>query len=392
MKLLILLLSLVAINANQLSHAAEAVPATNFKILSFNIDTNILRTEEGYARDSHPEWRVGNRMPKIQAALTDIVAEHKPDVVQIQEGRDFTTVFGDRVDSVTPVMDTLRVAGYQVNTTQYNPSDRAFSYITAVKPDFTIDGHQKLYLTKTPDVPTDHRLPIAEVKANNFGSEWERCVYITSFHDIHGRQYRVKNVHLDLGLEQRKAACEILRRDSEAAVAANPALLEASTGDFNSFPDWGGPEQGEIMVRGGAVQEVTADLRLSNGKPVSSTFIAFPYDFAANENRLRAQIKREHGVETAAFLAGFSAVERKKKIGELYDKECQALGGHLDRVYQHGFRSARATLLPTPQFADFDLASFGEDHVKNYVLRHHHDGPAFASDHQPVLAHFELPS
>ncbi len=210
------------------------------KVLTFNIDTNIGRTEENYARDSHPEWRVGARMPKIQSSLKQICDTESPDVIHIQEGRKFITKFGDEVDSITPLMQYLEVLGYQVSTEQYNPSDRSFSYITAIKNGYVIDGYEKLYLSKTPNKPTDHTNHaerIKEIKDHNFGEEWERCIYITNFHDKDGRKYRGKNIHLGIVEKARYEACDMIRKDSEQAIAQNPEILEFGTGDFNTFPD-----------------------------------------------------------------------------------------------------------------------------------------------------------
>ena len=386
------LLGLFVVSGAYAAAAELGQSADGLKVLTFNIDTNIGRTEESYARDSHPEWRVGARMPKIKKDLKRIIDAHSPDVIHIQEGRKFITKFGDEVDSITPLMDFLSGEGYQVSTEQYNPSDRSFSFITGLKNDFSIDGYHKFYLTKTPDVPTDHSLPIAEVKDHNFGEEWERCAYITEFRDALGRHYRLKNVHLGLGELHRKKACEMLRQDTEQAVALDPAVLEVTTGDFNTFPDWGGPAQLEIMARNGVLEEVTQDLRLPNGERIDATFVAFPYDFAKDERRLNEQSLKESGKPLAGVLYDMPADARREKIDNLFVTECKALGGHLDRVYQHGFRKARATLLPTPQFDDFNLEQFDELSVKDFVVRHLQDGPAFASDHQPILVECELPS
>lgn len=104
----------------------SAEPKETLKVLSFNIDTNIGITEEGYARDSNPEWRVNARMPKILQSLGKIIQEDSPDVIQLQEGRKFITKFGDQVDSITPLVQFLSEQGYQVSTKPLAPSERAF--------------------------------------------------------------------------------------------------------------------------------------------------------------------------------------------------------------------------------------------------------------------------
>ncbi len=392
MKKNILFLGVLVVYTGIYSAASKKQAPEVLKVLSFNIDTNAIRTEEGYARDSHPAWRVGARMPKIQAALKKIIETDSPDVIHLQEGRKFITNFGDEVDSITPLMELLYDEGYQVSTEQENPTDRSFAFITAIKKKFIIDDYKKIYFTKTPDRATDHSLPLEKVKEHNYGEEWECCTYITEFHDAQGRNYRLKNLHLRLGELHRKQACEILLQDTEQAISRDPNVLEVIAGDFNTFSDWGGPAQLEIMARNGVLEEVTQDLKLPHGARIDSTHVAYPYDFAADEKRLNAQSLKDHEKPLAKVLLSMPPLDRKQKIEELFKKECRALGSHFDRVYQRGFGNSKVTLLPLPLFDDFDATRFGDEaYVKDFVVRHLEDGPAFASDHQPLLAEFELP-
>lgn len=365
------------------------------KVFSFNIDTNIGRTEEGLARDTHFQWRVGARMAQIKNSLKGILDKHSPDVINLQEGRKFITKFGDEVDSIFPLVAFLKTHNYQVFTKPYNPTDRAFSYITAIREGkFTVSGNDFFYISKTPEKPTnheDHIERIKEIKEHNFGEEWERGIFITRFTDQQGRNYRVRNVHLGMSEKSRIAASDMLREDTKKAVVCNPKLLEVTTGDFNSFPDWGGPTQIEKITQGGVLKEVTQNLTLPNEKKVESTFIAFPYDFGANTKRLNDESFAKEGKSLNAVLGALEVEERKERIKELFTKESNALGGHLDRVFQHGFDSAQSVLLPLPLFEDFSLDDFNEKSVKEYIVRHYDDGPAFASDHQPVLTTLTLP-
>ncbi len=353
-------------------------------ILSFNIDTNIGRTEEGYAREAFPELRVNARMPKLIATLANIIDEEYPDVIQLQEGRSFITKYGDKVDSITPLINFLKEQGYQVKDAQYNPSDRAFSYIEAIKPTFTVDHEYSLYFTKTPHKPTDHSNHAADltnIKAHNYGEEWERSAYITQFHNKAGQVFYAFNVHLGIVPEHRLKACEQLKEWSAEIITKNPKAKIIITGDFNTFPQWLGPDQLKIMNTNSILQEVTQELFLPNMQPTDVTFISFPPDFAANEQRLRSEVLK---------LPALNPVTRREKIIELFKTECQALGGHLDRVFQYGFKSAIAMMIPTPQFEDFEIDEFSEGYVKEFILRHIDDGPAFASDHQPILTQLQF--
>ncbi len=145
------------------------------------------------------------------------------------------------------------------------------------------------------------------------------------------------------------------------------------------------------MKKNGTLKEVTEDLKLQTGAKVDSTFIAFPYDFAADEKRINAQSLQDTGKTLAAALSLLSPRTRKQNIIKTFATECKALCGHLDRIYQHGFESSTAVLLPTALFKDFNITTFDEKAVKDFIVRHHDEGPAFASDHQPILATLKLP-
>lgn len=365
-----------------LAWAADA--DSGLTVLSFNIDTNIGRTEEGYVRDSMPEWRVNERMPAIIAAIQDVINQKAPDVIQLQEGRKFDTKYGDHVDSITPLTQFLRAQGYYVEDAQYNPSDKAFSYIGAIKKDkFAVDHSYPKYFTKTPDAPTDHTdhaVRKGEIKDHNFGEEWERSVRITAFHDKSGQKYYTFNVHLGMGKNHRVKASEQLKDLAKKILKQEPDAKIIMTGDFNTFPDWGGPEQLEVMKTDSPLIEATEDLRLPNGKKVDTSFIAFPYDYGADSQRLDGEISKLYDMEPKS---------RRARALELFETEAKALGGLLDRVYQHGFAKAKTTLIPTPQFEGFDGDQFSEDYIKQYILDHADEGPAFASDHQPVLIELE---
>ena len=67
----------------------EHVPTSKFRLLGFNVDTNIARLEEGIARDSHPEWSANNRASLVTKTVAGIIARKRPDVAHIQECRQF---------------------------------------------------------------------------------------------------------------------------------------------------------------------------------------------------------------------------------------------------------------------------------------------------------------
>ena len=71
-----------------------------------------------------------------------------------------------------------------------------------------------------------------------------------------------------------------------------------------------------------------------------------------------------------------------------------AWSGTLDRVVYYPGNGLEPTMIKVilkPLFDDIsenDLKN--EQLVKEYIVRHLEDGPAFASDHQPIIAQFKL--
>jgi len=359
-------------------------------IVSWNIDTNIGLVEGGFAYDSYPECRVSNRMPHILNTLTRFVQEEKVDGFLIQEGRSFVNRFGEVVNSVTPIVEKLEGLGFEVLTQKYNPSDLAFTYITAVRSSrFSMEAREVLFLTKSPNEPTDHHdhaARIQEIKDHNFGEEWERCVFTTVVKDIKSEEVvRLTNVHLGISKESRIEACRLMNANMQGR-------FNLYVGDFNAFPEEGrgAAEQREAMVGDqGRLIEITRNLNMVSGDAIDWSFISFIYDFAANGPRLNAQFLERTGKTTTANLMALEPTQRRKEIARIFTDECRALGGLLDLAFQSGFQKSYVWLVPTPTRER--LLDYSEAAVKDYILRCHAEHvPAFASDHQPLLICLEM--
>ena len=267
-----------------------------------------MRTEEGYARDAFPQWRAKERSPAIVETLGKLIQANRPNIIQIQEGRKFVSKFGDEVDSVTPVVQFLKTQGYEVLIKPYNGGggDKAFKFITAYDPktlSLSDSSTYMRYFTKTPMQPTPRPSEVTEnkeeaakimssIKDNNFGVEWERGVFIAGFKDPRtGQKIYSINVHLDIPLDCRKKSSELLVKFVEEIIAKDPKAKIVISGDFNTFPQWGGAEQMDIInnaVLNGQplLNEASRNLKLPDGSNADFSFIAFPYDFAANDKRL----------------------------------------------------------------------------------------------------------
>ena len=365
----------------------------DFKVVNFNIDTNLARLEDGYALSAFPEWTIAARMPYIKEYLSTTVNAHQPDVVLIQEGRKTANKFGNVVDSVTPIVDHLSSLNYQVFAQQYNPSDKAFVYITAIKPGYTITSTKSSYFTAYPELPSDEEFTdTAARKAKNFGEEFEKSTFITTFHDSIGNEYQVYNVHKGLVDTHRLKASEMLLNWAKEYLSAETTgeikKHIVMAGDFNSFGDRKGPEQLAILKSDNILQDSTESLKVyGTNQPIDTTYFAFPYDFAANSNRVYAKYN------FFEEIAKLSPVDQKAMIIKIFKEECQATvgfnntGSHLDHVFHYGFVKAQSYLMPTPmngpgpEFID-------EDSVKESILNKSQVGSAYISDHQPVLTVF----
>lgn len=397
------------------------------RTLSYNIDTNIARTEEGYARETHAAWRANERAPKVVAAIDEVLLAKRPDVVNIQECRQFQTKFGDTVDSLTPLLDLFNSRGYEALVNSYNEAggDKAFKFITAYDPEkMAVEDSYMRYFTRTPDSPTprpdtthmsmDEAREVADqIKAHNFGSEWERGVQVTRFRhrDMDAPFYSI-NVHLDLPEQHRLKAADLMLQFILEILEHEPHAKIVMEGDFNSFRDRGGPQQLEIL-RGATfdgqqlLKEATQDLRLPSKEPANFSFIPFPFDLIGLAGRnvngtdiaevvasLGSQQHRQdandalskapHPFNPHEFLASLQPECRKAMIGAMFQR-CRAIGAILDRVFQRGFETSKCKLLPAACHDTSAITSFNDEGQVRKFINDHPDEPAFASDHQPLL-------
>lgn len=359
--------------------------SAQYKILSYNIDTNIGRCEEGPAR-VFKQWRANERQRLLIKTLEQIFADAThPDIIHIQECRLFINKFGEVVDSVTPIKNFLVVNGYTVLESQYNPSDRSFIYMTAFLADkFDLVSKQVKYFTATPDEPTVHpdmkdmsideqKEIIINLKKHNFGEEWERSTFIVELKDkLLGNTIHCFNVHVGLSPAHRIACSELIDKFAKEIICRSSDKIIV-TGDFNTFPDQPEETKQQLEKLATNMTEVSQPV-LPNGAVADFSFIYFPYDYGANDSKYRSQIEN-------------TADDAKRELMVGIYKENAAIGGLLDRIFYYGFNTAVSKLLIVPLYND--LVNYTDAEMHKYVLAHVDHGPAFASDHQPILAIFE---
>ena len=361
-----------------------SVFAADTTVLSWNIDTNVARSEgaNGLAIDTFPNWRANARAESIQDTLSKISLDSRPDLLFFQEGRDFSNNRGDRVDSVTPLKDYLESLGYKTHVQTYNETgDLTFQYITAWNPKrYGLLKMKVSYLTKTPNLATQFDEKVTpENKDNNFGELFERCVPIYKLQDkTGGKTVFAINSHLYLGYNARIESSKLLNKIAESLSRHSDAAV-IMAGDFNTFPDWGGADMIKEITAGDVLTDATADLRL-NGQPFNSSIALYPFDYGSKEGSLKS--------ETNALNDQSRPVEeRRSGIWRLYAEQSPVLGGVLDHVFVRGLSPLSAEVRPVPLYTDIDApADYTVESVRDYVLRGQTTGtPAFASDHMPLL-------
>ncbi len=341
-----------------------------FKLVSFNIDTNLGRYESNtQLTRAMPNWKVSKRVPEILYYLENSEA----DVICLQELRNCIVGNNVHVNSASPLSDGLKSLGYAVLTSYYNPhgGDLSYKYLTAYKPDlFTLIHEEMIPFTKSGKFLTQEKrseMSDVQIKDHNFGSFYERGAFVTTFQNNFGKLFQAINVHIDISWGARNESSKILGKHIASAKATMPVIC---VGDFNSFPEWNGAEQCETIMKLGSCENAL--------EHYSSSFIAFPYDWGKNDLRLRKlglldklqDIKIEEEI-VPAYL-------------EVFEKECDAMGGRLDNVFHVGFKNVRAEIKLTPIVHDA-VVPFEESAVKAYVVECARIGnPAFASDHQLI--------
>ncbi|MDF3047690.1 MAG: hypothetical protein K0R73_808 [Candidatus Midichloriaceae bacterium] len=385
------------------------------KLLSFNIDTNISRVEEGFARDSHPEWRVGKRMPYIMDTLGKIIDEDSPTIIHIQECRKFKTIHGDEVDSVTPLCNFLREKEYEILEKPYNESgDKSFVYITAYKKNILQFSEERIYyLTQTPNSATPRDIEEKAIIDHNYGLMWERCIFANIF-KIGEMELCSINVHLAPYKLHRMQSMHLLSNFINGVLEVKPKAAILVAGDFNSFPDDGGEEQVNILLnatdKNGLKLVHSAPLFFPDNSIANFSFIPFPYDFVGlnfREPELLSLInnyscKKESVDTTDSYELNLKSLEKflseldnqvcKDLIHEIFEKHISLEGrGSIDRFFYRGVEDVRCGVCIVGLYDSLAINNYNDhEQIKKYILDNHLNGPAFASDHQPILLEASL--
>ena len=224
-------------------------------ILSYNIDTNLGRLEDGLFKTIFPNHRIMNRINEI----INFVKIKNPDIIHFQEGRQVSEL---NLDSISPLVNAFSDS-YEVIVNKYNPSSKSFSYISCFKKSkYKIIDHGLFYLTDTPEKSNayiqeqEYKVCLKEKmkelsnkwrKINGF-EEFERSVAWHIIEDILEKKLLVTvNCHFGVSKEHRFYAPLILNKLIEDLPKKSGTQNIIATGDFNTFQDDGGLEQAKLV-------------------------------------------------------------------------------------------------------------------------------------------------
>lgn len=380
-------------------HLQEYLQIVGLVAMTYNIDTNAFRLEGGVAGRGFRNWRQVHRITFVLDSLQRAIEAYRPHVLTIQEARKFTDRHGELVDSLTPVLELLTVNGYSTSVCPYDRAEGSFSYITAWKKDYYVSYETSIrYFNIDGRVPSNPNLSDDEKKARNFGIVKDRAMpFVHLLPRCDMVPIVVGNVHMDIPDKVRVAGAGRIREwITEFAEAGNRVVV---LGDFNSFPDWKGPEQmaalegidiGKIsrycLAIGGASHTDRVEELKEQGQELP-TFIATPYDFMGQTQKL----DKEYGIPQV--MDALSAEESRLAFLSIFETHCNAIGGRLDQVISSGFTHSDLELVIAAR-PDKELSAYTEEAVKAYLLEcaRMPDGgqPGFASDHQILMAHLDF--
>lgn len=360
------------------------------KVATYNICV-MDRVEEGWAREILPLHRANARQDAIVHTVDTINKSHNPNIWLFQEGCRYTNKLGEEVDNITKLEIYLESSGYEVHSCPYKLDHKPGIYLSAFKKDrFQLMGTDVWYFTQD-HLPTetpvnDSSEELEKMRDRNFGELHERSTFVLHLTDKRNSDIlHLCNIHLGLSKQVRLESCKLLNTFSQEFLRSAPFSRVIMGGDFNTFPDWGGPEMLDIIL----LQDATKELCLYEKGQCSfmnsydSTIFMYPFDFASKEEEFKNSDRLTKFEER-------EAEDRGRTLRQIYAHECAARGGHLDHIFTYGFCASNigeAMVHPVPLFPEEAPSDYTEEEVKNYVLENYDRGPAFASDHQPVVAY-----
>jgi hypothetical protein len=364
-----------------------------YSLLSYNIDTNFGRVEDGPFRKAFSEWRIDQRMPYIIAFLKKMDS----DIIHIQEGRQCTNSYGEMIDSVTPIKEALET-DYEVITRKYYSSEKSFIYISAFKKSvFEFCDCVSYYLTDTPyfsntekqlkeyiETPSNELTFVREQwKETNGFEEFERSILLCHIRDRNTRHgIMTVNCHLGISAKHRIYASHKINKMVEE-FKGYPIIL---SGDFNSLPEWQGQEQVKIINLQDATlnMELMSDYRISDSTEKldhKSTFVFFPYDWKIGDEISTALKNKCDKMNNHISI--------RKLVWDNFQRLCDdshyPMGGQLDYVFYHKCDINHTALIPV---WIYKATEYRSDTLGNLIFSY--EEPILASDHQAILVKFSI--
>jgi endonuclease/exonuclease/phosphatase family metal-dependent hydrolase len=349
------------------------------KILSWNVNCDRRVEQNGFALEKFPNWTFEKRWSRIKT----VIEKTQPAVFCLQE------ITRENLDLVRTAFEST----FHIFVRHYNETSLAFSFVTALSrshfPNIEIKD-ETFYFSETPDFPTPAHLSEEEKRRQNWGEMFERCAFVvkvsrppsTKDDFLFSEEYDetlfppfgdtfIVNVHLGLSLEARLKSCQALA--SFAQKHDRVIIL----GDFNSFPTQGGPDQIDMMEKGGltrvsAYADISDDIESTTTFIAPTTFCFYPYDLGLLDPGLCREIMTQ--------WKDLSLEQLKEKTATRH------FGGVLDHAFCKGLSCAQPRVLFQSGLAEnpFHVNNLFKPFV-SYALNMEKKGcPVFPSDHFPL--------
>ncbi|WP_067515677.1 hypothetical protein [Endozoicomonas ascidiicola] len=346
-----------------------------FKVLSWNVNLCLGRLEagNGLAHQTHPHYRMENRKIHVWTMLAEIVKLQKPDIICLQELRDFLVDMDNpetKKNFVLEFSTFLDKLGYEVVFEKVDPSiDWSFNLMTARRKDCALElikEETKPIRVTVDGKPFGKSFPKegSEEEKGAFNKEKFRhnlsditCKSIleTAYKSPDGVITHVLNLHSGLNSEHKKAYGKKLGERMAEIRQADPNARVVAMGDMNTFEEDRDAVIDSVLTAG-AVSNVDIHHydRWNNHKGESipadkaSSMTMDPFDFGYQPTKAGQDAARSAETDIRNAVKGEMLPEAKKLIWDQNSKAVtpatHPVSGVLDRTFSSGFDAGRSSI------------------------------------------------
>jgi endonuclease/exonuclease/phosphatase family metal-dependent hydrolase len=296
----------------------------NVTVWHQNIDTVASRRME-ILNKVIPGASLDSRMERVLGGIET----QRPDIVCLQELRSCKNVFGETIDTVTPLVEGLQRLGYETRLVSYRGEDeKAFKYCIAISKRLQDDESRAIrfegeaetvYMSVTPWGPTSDDASKEFRLASNFGVLFERC-FVNQMVSVAGRTVCITSAHLPLLQKPRSHSLRVLL-NSIFETYHKRGVPVIAMGDFNTIVDLGGSENLETL------RSICSEGSILTHLPVreDTTMGDFPGESKSSEEALRTFVAMPTdflfpGTQTVTSSPAWKDMDARVVSGEVIDE------------------------------------------------------------------------